>query len=151
MWSRCWPTRRQLTGEAPASLPHTTTRLSRRNDRGVVTHQALLRDGTPVTVRRLEPADSTVLERFAAGLSFESWRLRFHGVTRTSGEALTGGVGGRPTVAVINGEIVGVATYVPLMEPDRAEMAVAVADDAQGLGLGTVLFEAVTSSSPCSA
>lgn len=106
--------------------------------------RALLADGTAATIRPYHPADAGELERFALGLSAESRRLRFHGSSAGARpSALLGGIGSRPFVALRGDALIGVACYVPLIEPATAEMAVAVADSEHGRGVGTVMFEAL--------
>ncbi|MEK6304590.1 MAG: GNAT family N-acetyltransferase [Acidobacteriota bacterium] len=114
-------------------------------------HQAgdvVLRDGSTVKVRPLQPDDEQRLLDFFRSLSEESRWLRFFSFikdkllaaeahreatvdqVRTFGLiALTGG----------NERVVGHA-LCSAMEADRADAAFAVADDYQGRGLGTILL-----------
>ena len=111
---------------------------------GSVGRRPLLADGTAAEIRRYTAADADELEAFAAALSPESRRLRFHGSSAAARPAsLLGGVGSRPFVALRGDQVIGVACYVPLVEPSIAELAVAVADGEHGHGVGTLLFEAI--------
>ncbi len=106
-----------------------------------VTH-ARLRDGTLATIRPYVEADRASLVDFVAALSGESRRLRFHSAgMRVDPDALLGGSDARQFVALIAGELAGVACYVPLTDPAAAELAVAVRDDEQGRGVGMRLVE----------
>jgi acetate---CoA ligase (ADP-forming) len=116
---------------------------------------ALLRDGTSVHVRAIRPDDKERLQTHFHRLGPESVYYRFFGAKKELGAddlrrfteldfdrhvglvALRRNAGGE--------EFLAVARYIRLGEtPDarqRAEMAVAVADTAQGQGLGTLLLE----------
>lgn len=110
---------------------------------------ARLRDGTPVTVSRITPADAPMIEDAFARLSAESRRLRFltakprlsqselRYLTHVDGhdhEALS-------AVDPETGQGVGVARFVrDERDPTRAEFAVTVADDWQGRGVATLLL-----------
>lgn len=106
----------------------------------------VLRDGTAVEVRAMQPSDTDRLRRFHGTLSPETTYLRFFSfhpelsaqevhrfthVDHRDREAV---------VAVAAGEIVAVGRFD--REPDgaSAEVAFVVADAWQGRGLGSVLF-----------
>ena len=106
----------------------------------------LLRDGSTVRVREVEPGDAEELERFLEGLSVESRRLRFftagpdlHGAARWAatfaqrdGLGLVATAGDPPRVVAHGGfERAG---------PDSAEIAFEVADSYRGRGIATGLM-----------
>src|SRR3954451_18250193 len=92
----------------------------------------LLRDGGSLIVRPYEPTDAPLLEEFAAALSPESTRLRFHscGLRNISQRLLPPG-DARTFVALAGGAMAGIGTYVRLTDPATAEVAVAVRDNDQ--------------------
>lgn len=103
---------------------------------------ALLRDGGQVLIRPLAPDDRPMAAAFFDRLSLESRAMRFHsGGVRVSSSTLDLVMAGPGLVAMHEGAIVALASYIPLRDPTTAEMAIAVADDQQGRGLGTALFE----------
>jgi len=109
--------------------------------------QAVLRDGTGVTIRDMHPDDEDRLVAFHARLSPHSQRLRFF----TAHPRLSEGevqrfthVDGHTRVALVaerDGEIVAVARYDRLPHSAVAEAAFVVRDDHQGRGLGTLLLD----------
>lgn len=116
-----------------------------------------LRDGSQVHLRLIGPADRELLRTGFERLSPESRYRRFFSTKNTLTEReldyLTD-VDQRDHFAVAVGryrddgseEGLGVARFVRLTErPDTAEAAVAVVDDAQGKGLGTLLFQRLSS------
>ncbi len=105
----------------------------------------VLRDGRTVHVRPVRPEDESAILAFYRGLSEDARRLRFFGEAidleqAAHADATVDYVNDFALVAEAGPEhrIVGVATYHRLA-PDRAEVALAVADDYQGRGLGTIL------------
>src|SRR5947209_1325669 len=81
---------------------------------------ALLRDGGGVLIRPYMPADRTAVAALFAGLSPESRLLRFHSAgaaldERTLDLVTTGHV----LVAALEGQIVALASYVQLRDPQR--------------------------------
>jgi nucleotide-binding universal stress UspA family protein/GNAT superfamily N-acetyltransferase len=107
-------------------------------------HEVALRNGTTVQIRPLEPADEAALAAFLAALSPRSSAFRF----------FSGGV--RPDVVArravdlhypesfalvaLQGErIVGHGMYARAPS-DAVEVAFAIADELQGVGLGTILL-----------
>ncbi|HLY50376.1 MAG TPA: GNAT family N-acetyltransferase [Solirubrobacteraceae bacterium] len=108
-----------------------------------------LRDGTEVVIASLTSADAPRLAEAFARLSEESRQLRFLGPkpTLSSSELryLTE-VDGHDHVALSavdpgSGRAVGIGRFVrDRKNPERAEVAVTVADDWQGRGLGKLLL-----------
>lgn len=110
---------------------------------------ARLRDGREVVIGRLTPSDAPLLAEGFERLSEESRRLRFLGpkpelapselryLTEVDGhhhEALA-------ALDPASGRGVAIARFVrDRAEPDRAEVAVTVADDWQGQGLGKIML-----------
>jgi acetyl coenzyme A synthetase (ADP forming)-like protein len=113
-------------------------------------HQAgdvVLRDGSTVKVRPLQPDDEQRLLDFFRSLSEESRWLRFFSNVRDKllaaeahREATVDYVHTFGLIALTGGEerVVGHALYSAIGE-DRADAAFAVADDYQGRGLGSIL------------
>jgi len=103
---------------------------------------ALVRDGGQVLIRPLVPRDRAGVASLFARLSGESRALRFHsGGVRIDDRTLDIVTAGHALVVERDGRIVALASYYPLRDPARAEMAIAVDDAAHGRGIGTVLFE----------
>ncbi len=107
-----------------------------------MTGDVALRDGSTVHVRAAGPADIEALTTFLDALSPEARWLRFLGGGVDAGRAahalLQHGVGLLATAGP-GGAIVAHACYVA-ETPDRAEVAFAVGDDWQGLGIATLLL-----------
>jgi acetyl coenzyme A synthetase (ADP forming)-like protein len=107
----------------------------------------VVRDGSTVCIRRAGEADIAALRQFLESLSPQSLYYRFHGhpsLTESRIRALAGvdGGGAVTLVAECGGRIVGFASYHRrAATPGRAEVAFAVADAAQGQGIGTRLLE----------
>jgi acyl-CoA synthetase (NDP forming)/ribosomal protein S18 acetylase RimI-like enzyme len=106
----------------------------------------LLRDGRPVHVRPIAPADAAALRDFHAGLSEATVYFRFFAPKPTLSDADVAyftEVDHRSRVALVAidaGALVGVGRYDVL--PDgTAEVAFVVGDDLQGQGLGSILLE----------
>ena len=122
-----------------------------------VTDPVILRDGTSAELRLVLPTDApTLVEGFAA-LSEESRAARFLAplsrlsasqiayFTDVDGDAHVAFGVAVPEPTHPHGQRgLGIARYVRLPdEPGLAEVAVTVRDDAQGLGVGSLLFEAL--------
>lgn len=106
----------------------------------------VLRDGSTLAVRPIRAADEADLARFFTDLSMESRVLRFF-VAINNADALAKKMvdvdyATRYGIVAVAGEerrIVGHAMYVET-GPRKAELALAIADAYQGLGLGTILL-----------
>jgi acetate---CoA ligase (ADP-forming) len=106
----------------------------------------VLRDGSTVRVRAATPADRDGLERFLGGLSQESRVFRFFNAVKDVRWAAQRfvDVDHRDQHSLVAlrgdaGEIVGHGYYA-LERPGQAEVALAIADSVQGMGLGTILL-----------
>ncbi|HEX2296729.1 MAG TPA: GNAT family N-acetyltransferase [Actinomycetota bacterium] len=108
-----------------------------------------LRDGSTIGVRPVLPGDLPRLEDLFAGLSERSSHMRFHGLGGVSPESLhrLASVDYRESFSLVaetgwreGTRLVALASYFA-SERARAEMSLAVADDFQGLGLGSILIE----------
>jgi GNAT superfamily N-acetyltransferase len=107
------------------------------------------RPATIVRIRPIAPADRDCLRAFYAGLSDESRRTRFLGATSGIGSSqstyfCTPDHAHREGFVAVLGPRAGLETIVGhvCVEPDgstRAEIAVAVADDLHGHGVGRAL------------
>ncbi len=111
---------------------------------------ATLRDGTQVVLRLLQPDDKAALARGFARMSPESrYRRFFAAKSELSADELRylTELDQRHHLAIAattaDGlEGLGVARYIELAEkPGLAEAAIAVVDEAQGKGLGSLLFQ----------
>jgi acetyltransferase len=106
--------------------------------------------GTPVTLRTMQPGDRDIEDAFVRRLSPGSRYLRFHAALKQLTPAMLDrftNVDYPDEMALIatiaedgSEREIGVARYVRTAGSDRAEVAVAVADDWQGKGLGTRLL-----------
>ncbi|MFD8703419.1 GNAT family N-acetyltransferase [Kitasatospora sp. NPDC059648] len=113
------------------------------------TVEALLADGTTVELRPLGPDDHrSVLDLHTEGMSEESRRLRFLGVSRNAPQQAADRLCGAPRPGLLalgawaGEELVGEADCELLDEPPQtAELALAVADRWHGRGAATLLLE----------
>ena len=106
----------------------------------------VLRDGSAVEVRPVGPDDGPRLLAFLSSLSVDSRYSRFFSLSPDLVHAARSAVGltgercfGLLALAPGGGPVVGHAGYW-LLQPGRAEMAIAVADLYQGRGLGSLLL-----------
>jgi len=120
--------------------------------------RATLRDGTEVLLRPVRADDKALLREGFEKLSEHTRYLRFHGVKNELSDAevryLTELDGvrhfaiGAARIDADGNELegLGIARMVQLdAEPGVAEAAITVADEAQGQGLGTLLFTRLVS------
>jgi RimJ/RimL family protein N-acetyltransferase len=107
-----------------------------------------LRDGTAVPFRPIEPGDQAALQAFHRRLSDRSVHQRFFCAKPELGERQAYDfthVDGRDRFALVAvhpldpGKIIAAVRFDREAEGDRAEYAGVVADEWQGLGLGTAL------------
>lgn len=126
------------------------------NDPSVFRRRRVLSDGTGITVRAIRASDRPALRRAFHRLSSESVALRFMMAKRDLTEAelsyFTAPDFGRHVALVAtlgeepDEEIIGVGRYFRLDEAgrsERAELALAVIDEFQGRGVGSVLLEEI--------
>jgi acyl-CoA synthetase (NDP forming)/GNAT superfamily N-acetyltransferase len=113
---------------------------------------ALLADGTTVEIRPAVPADFDAVKAMHEAMSSDNSYLRFFNVSRLSAEIEARRISRNPVpgsaalLAVANGEVVGVASYVPPGDdPHAAEVAFAVADHMHHRGIATLLLEHLVS------
>src|SRR5204862_1200335 len=113
---------------------------------------ALLADGTTVEIRPAVPADFDAVKAMHEAMSPDNSYMRFFNVSRLSAEIEARRISGNPVrgsaalLAVADGEVVGVASYVPFREdPHTAEVAFAVADHMHHKGIATLLLEHLVS------
>ncbi|MEU9044663.1 MULTISPECIES: GNAT family N-acetyltransferase [unclassified Kitasatospora] len=114
-----------------------------------VTAEALLADGTTVELRPLGPVDhQAVLDLHTTGMSEESRRMRFFGVSRNAPGQAADRLSGPPRTGLlacgawVGEELVGEADCELLDEPPAtAELALAVADRWHHRGVATLLLE----------
>lgn len=117
-----------------------------------VTTEAVLRDGTHITIRPMRPDDDERLVAFHARLSPETQRLRFFSPhPRLSPREVTRftNVDGERRVALVaecDDAIVGVARFDRYEGSDDAEVAFVVEDAFQGRGVGSALLAALAAS-----
>jgi len=106
----------------------------------------VLRDGSTLTVRPIRREDEAELARFFNNLSLESRVFRFFAAVANADATVKRMIDvdyvaryGIVAEAGAQREIVGHAMYV-VIEPAKAELALAVADAYQGKGLGTIML-----------
>lgn len=112
---------------------------------------ALLIDGTPVRIRALGPGDVDAVRELHRAMSPDNLYLRFFGygsriADEVAGHLCRAPAADRAALGVwLGGGLVGVAEYDPTGEAGVAEVALAVADDMHGRGVGTLLLEHLVS------
>ena len=112
---------------------------------------ALLADGSTIEIRQARPEDFEPVREMHANLSPDNAYFRFFNLSPRAPEREATRVT-RPRddrhvalLALLSGELVGVATYEVSERPDRAEVAFAVSDDMHGRGIATLLLEHLVS------
>ena len=110
----------------------------------------LLADGTTVELREATPADEDALAAMYAGMSAEHRYLRFLGSGAMGPAAARracrgSGPGHLALLALLDGEVIGVAEHEPTGVPGEVEVAAAVADRHHHRGVATVLLEHLVS------
>lgn len=104
-----------------------------------------------ITVRRVRAGDATRLEAFYAGLSEDTRAARFHGASRGISHAQAEHYSAADHrqrdgfVAERDGQVVGHLVLEPVT-PGAEELGVAVADDVQHHGVGSLLMAAAVAS-----
>jgi len=113
---------------------------------------ALLADGTTVEIRSAAPDDFDAVKAMHDAMSPDNSYLRFFNMSRLSGELEARRICRNPApgsvalLALTDGELAGVASYVPLRDqPSQAEVAFAVAEDMHHKGIATLLLEHLVS------
>ena len=113
---------------------------------------ALLADGTTVEIRPATPDDFDAVKAMHDAMSPDNSYLRFFNMSRLSGEREARRIcrdpapGSLALLAVADGEVVGVASYVPRRDqPGLAEVSFAVADHMHHRGIATLLLEHLVS------
>jgi acyl-CoA synthetase (NDP forming) len=107
---------------------------------------ALLADGTAIEIRPATPGDFSLVKMMHAAMSPDNEYRRFFSLSKVSAEreaervCRMAGPDHAALLALKGGELVGVGTYEMAGE-DSAEIALAVADDMHGRGVGTLLLE----------
>jgi acyl-CoA synthetase (NDP forming)/GNAT superfamily N-acetyltransferase len=113
---------------------------------------ALLADGTTIEIRPAGPGDYEAVKAMHRAMSPDNTYLRFFNVSRLSAETEARRISRDPApgqaalLALTDGQVAGVASYVALREdPGQAEVAFAVADDMHHRGIATLLLEHLVS------
>ena len=113
---------------------------------------ALLADGTTVEIRPAVPDDFDAVKAMHDAMSPDNSYLRFFNMSQLSGEIEARRICRNPApgsvalLAIADGELAGLASYVPLRDqPDTAEVAFAVADHMHHRGIATLLLEHLVS------
>lgn len=118
-------------------------------------HRAQLRNGLPVHLRAVRPADARCFGEFVRKLSAVSRGWRFQGglspcapgplqeLVHVDGVNQVCTIATRPRAdcAEVYEEVIGEARYSVDADADRAELAIAVADTCQGQGLADELLD----------
>jgi acyl-CoA synthetase (NDP forming)/GNAT superfamily N-acetyltransferase len=107
---------------------------------------ALLADGTAIEIRPATPGDFSLVKAMHEAMSPDNEYRRFFSISKLAAEREAGRVCRLPAsdhgalLALRGSELVGVGTYEVTGE-GTAEIALAVADDMHGRGVGTLLLE----------
>ena len=109
----------------------------------------VLRDGRTIHLRPARDGDLTAVEDYLLGMSDETRRLRFWGVSLNVAETARAAVDvdhvAHETLLAITGgrdrtRVVGGAQFIKEPGSDTAEIGISVADELQDLGLGSLLI-----------
>jgi acyl-CoA synthetase (NDP forming)/RimJ/RimL family protein N-acetyltransferase len=112
---------------------------------------ALLADGTTIGIRPASVDDTDAVLRFYQAMSPDNMYLRFFSMSKRAAEQETERVCRPPDashaslLAILDTEVVGVASYEATASPGVAEVAFAVADYMHGRGIATLLLEHLVS------
>jgi acyl-CoA synthetase (NDP forming)/GNAT superfamily N-acetyltransferase len=112
---------------------------------------ALLADGATIEIRQAARSDSDRVLAFHQEMSPDSLYLRFFSLSKRAAEQEAHRVCRPPgpdhaaLLALLNDEVVGVASYEPTAREGAAEVAFAVADQMHGRGVATLLLEHLVS------
>src|SRR5690348_3678014 len=124
--------------------------MSTAQDTGQV--YALLADGTTVEIRQAGPGDYDAIKAMHEAMAPDNIYLRFFSYSRRSAEIEAERIchdpapGNAALLALLDGELVGVASYSELIgHPGQAEVAFAVADHMHHKGIATLLLEHLVS------
>ncbi len=102
----------------------------------------VLSDGSTVRVKVASKDDAPLVSEFLDSLSKESLYRRFLGFSKPDPETLIPDKDGRALIALRSGRVIAHAMFK--RSGGRAEVGVAVLDDEQGKGLGTILVGMIT-------
>src|SRR5438034_7055642 len=124
--------------------------MSTAQDTGQV--YALLADGTTVEIRQAGPGDYDAIKAMHEAMAPDNIYLRFFCYSKRSAEFEARRIcqdpapGTAALLALLDGELVGVASYCELIgHPGQAEVAFAVADHMHHRGIATLLLEHLVS------
>jgi acyl-CoA synthetase (NDP forming)/GNAT superfamily N-acetyltransferase len=116
---------------------------------------ALLADGTTVEIREAGPNDFDAVQAMHEAMAPDNIYLRFFSYSKRSAETEARRIcrdpdpetpGGAALLAMLDGELAGVASYAGLIgQPGQAEVAFAVADHMHHRGIATLLLEHLVS------
>jgi acyl-CoA synthetase (NDP forming)/GNAT superfamily N-acetyltransferase len=112
---------------------------------------ALLADGATIEIRQAARADFDRVLAFHQEMSPDNLYLRFFSLSKRAAEheaqrvCRPAGADHAALLALLNDEVVGVASYEPTARSGAAEVAFAVADQMHGRGVATLLLEHLVS------